>query len=75
MASSLNKTLAENQEMEPTSEPNEPTTRQSSDEVWAFLDELKGRQLTDEQKNNILIIKAALRWVVWLEWCLWPFYI
>ena len=61
MASSLNKTLAENQEMEPTSEPNEPTTRQSSDEVWAFLGELKGRQLTDEQKNNILIIKAALR--------------
>ena len=61
MASSLNKTLAENQEMEPTSQPNEPTTRQSSDEVWAFLDEFKGRQLTDEQKNNILIIKAALR--------------
>ena len=75
MASSLNKTLAENQEMEPTSQPNEPTTRQSSDEVWAFLDEFKGRQLTDVQKNDIQIIKAALKWVVWLEWCLWPFYI
>ena len=41
----------------------------------AFLDEFKGRQLTNEQKNNILILKTALRWVVWLEWCLWPFYI
>ena len=61
MASSLNKTLAEKQEMKPTSQPNEPTTRQSSDEVWAFLDNLKGRQLTEEQKNKILIIKAALR--------------
>ena len=61
MASSLNKTLAEKQEIKPTSQPNEPTTRQSSDEVWAFLDNLKGRQLTEEQKNKILIIKAALR--------------
>ena len=61
MASSLNKTLAEKQEMKPTSQPNEPTTRQSSDEVWAFLDNLKGRQLTEEQENKILIIKAALR--------------
>ena len=61
MASSLNKTLAEKPEMKPTSQPNEPTTRQSSDEVWAFLDELRGRQLTDEQKNYLLIIKAALR--------------
>ena len=61
MASSLNKTLAEKQEMKPTSQPNEPTTRQSSDEVWAFLDNLKGRQLTEEQKNKILIIKAPLR--------------
>ena len=61
MASSLNKTLAEKREMNPTSQPNEPTTRQSSDEVWAFLDNLKGRQLTEEQKNKILIIKAALR--------------
>ena len=47
--------------MKPTSQPNEPTTRQSSDKVWAFLDDLMGRQLTDEQKKNILIIKAALR--------------
>ena len=61
MASSLNKTLAEKQEMKPTSQPNEPTTRQSSDKVLAFLDDLMGRQLTDEQKNNIVIIKAALR--------------
>ena len=61
MASSLNKTLAEKREMKPTSQPKEPTTRQSSDEVWAFLDNLKGRQLTEEQKNKILIIKAALR--------------
>ena len=62
MASSLNKTLAEKQKMKPTSQPNEPTTRQSSDEVSAFLDNyLKGRQLTEEQKNKILIIKAALR--------------
>ena len=61
MASSLKKTPAEKQEMKPTSQPNEPTTRQSSDKVWAFLDDLMGRQLTDEDKKNILIIKTALR--------------
>jgi len=61
MASSLNKKLVVKQEMKPTSQPNEPTTRQSSDKVWAFLDGLKGRQLTEEQKNSILIIKTALR--------------
>ena len=61
MASSLNKTLAEKKEMKPTSQPNEPTTRQSSDNMWAFLHDLKGLQLTNEQKNDILIIKAALR--------------